>query len=425
MSDDLRSVLSSPLPLPCGASLPNRLIKAAMSEVLADVETGAPTDALVRLYERWGRGGAGMLLTGHVIVDPDGRGEPGNVLVTDRRHLAMLRRWAQAAQASGTQLWMQINHAGRQAPRHLVAEPVAPSAVPMRGFVGTFAKPRALRDDEIHAIVTRFATTAAVAKEAGFAGVQIHGAHGYLVSQFLSPLTNRRDDAWGGDPARRRAFLLALVRAIRAAVGPAFPIGVKLNSADFQRGGFTPEESIDVARALDAAGIDLLEVSGGTYERPAMAGNDGVARKSTVEREAYFLEYARAIRAAVKVPVLLTGGMRTASTMSAAIAEGAIDAVGLARPMTHEPDLPARLLSGAATEARRVEVRSRIRKIDDMAQVFWFQHQIHRMAAGLDPDPTLGVWRAVALGVHGMLTGRPAVNMPAVEPARLLEASGA
>ncbi|HET9989164.1 MAG TPA: hypothetical protein VFQ65_11600, partial [Kofleriaceae bacterium] len=254
--------LDAPLTLRSGATLPNRLAKAAMSEVLGDA-TGAPTDALVRLYERWGRSGAGLLITGNVMVDRGGMGEPNNVVIVDDRDLARLRAWATAGQAHGARLWMQLNHAGRQSPRTLTPVPVAPSAIPMKGFFGVFAKPRALEAHEIEALIARFAAAAVVARDAGFAGVQIHAAHGYLISQFLSSRTNRRDDAWGGDAARRSRFLLEIVRAIRAAVGPAFPIGVKLNSADFQRGGFTEEESLEVIRLLDAEGVDLLEVSGG------------------------------------------------------------------------------------------------------------------------------------------------------------------
>jgi 2,4-dienoyl-CoA reductase-like NADH-dependent reductase (Old Yellow Enzyme family) len=400
------AILSQPLVLRSGATLPNRLAKAAMSEVLGDPATGAPTDALVRLYERWGRGGAGLLITGHVIVDPAGRGEAANVVVTDDRHLPALRRWVEAAQAHGSRLWMQINHAGRQAPRRLTSEPVAPSAVGVRGFAGAFARPRALTEAEIEALIERFATTAAVAKAAGFAGVQVHGAHGYLVSQFLSPLTNRRDDAWGGDSTRRRRFLIEIVRSIRAAVGPAFPVGVKLNSADFQRGGFTIEESMEVARALEEAGLDLLEVSGGNYESPAMSGSGELPasqRQSSRDREAYFLDYARRIRSATRVPIMLTGGMRTAATMAEVITSGAVDVIGLARPSSYQPDLAAQLLAGTADGATPVRIRSGIRQVDDALQVFWFQEQIHRMARGQEPDLELGAWGALFRGVRATL----------------------
>ena len=328
------NLLNQPLTLPSGAVLPNRIAKSAMSEVLGDPETGSPTPLLNRLYERWGRGGAGLLFTGHVIVHPDGRGEPGNVVITDDRHLGALRAWATAAQANGARLWMQLNHAGRQAPRRLTKQPVAPSPIAVRGYGGAFAKPRVLEDREIHDLVGRFATAAAVAKAAGFAGVQVHAAHGYLVSQFLSPRTNQRDDAWGGDASRRRRFLLAIVEAIRNAVGPEFPIGVKLNSADFQRGGFTIEESMEVARALEAAGVDLLEISGGNYESPAMAGAAKEQRASSREREAYFLDYATQIRAVTRLPLMLTGGLRTRAMMDSVLAARDIDVVGMARPLS-------------------------------------------------------------------------------------------
>ena len=400
--------LAEPLILRSSSTLPNRFAKAAMSETLGDA-SGAPTTDLVRLYERWGRSGAGLLITGNVMVDPGGRGEPRNVVIVDDRHLAKLRAWASAAQAHGAQLWMQLNHAGRQSPRKLAPTPVAPSAVAMKGFLGMFGAPRALAVPEIEGLIARFATAARVARDAGFAGVQLHAAHGYLISQFLSARTNRRTDAWGGDAVRRSRFLIEIVRAVRAAVGPAFPIGVKLNSADFQRGGFTIEEAMDVARALDAEGIDLLEVSGGNYESPAMTGSGELLanqRQSSRDREAYFLDYAKRIRAVVAMPIMLTGGMRSRAVMEAALASGAVDVIGLGRPMTHTPDLPARLLEGSLATAPTVKIRSRIRVLDDALQTLWFQTQIHRLAKGREPDRELGMWPVVWRGLRAF--GAPA-----------------
>jgi len=387
-----------------------------MSEVLGDPDTGAPTELLNRLYTRWGNGGSGLLITGHVIVHHGGRGEPGNVVITDDRHLDALRRWAQASKAGGAQVWMQLNHVGRQAPRRMTKHPVAPSAVAMRGFAGAFAKPRALDDREIRGLVDSFATAAAVAKTAGFDGVQVHAAHGYLISQFLSPRTNQRDDDWGGDAPRRRRFLLAIVEAIRHAVGPSFPIGVKLNSADFQRGGFTIEESMEVARALEAAGVDLLEISGGNYESPAMAGAGQEQRASSREREAYFLHYAQQIRAVTRMPLMLTGGLRTRATMDAVLAAGAVDVIGLGRPLSYAPELPAQLLAGTAVAPPAVTVRSKIRMFDDMLQVFWFQEQLHRMARGDDPDLALSRWGALWRGMRSTLmpAGRRSAAPPRV-----------
>jgi 2,4-dienoyl-CoA reductase-like NADH-dependent reductase (Old Yellow Enzyme family) len=411
--------LAQPLDLPSGARLPNRIAKSAMSEVIAEA-SGAPSDRLVRLYDRLGRGGAGLLITGHVIVSRDGIGEPGNVLVEDEKHLAALRRWSTAAQANGSKIWMQINHTGRQSPRRITSEPVAPSAVPLKGFFGTFAPPRALTEAEIERLVARFAVTASVAKEAGFSGVQIHGAHGYLISEFLSPLTNLRDDAWGGAIEGRMRFLIEIVRAIRRAVGASFPIGVKLNSADFQRGGFDVDDAKIVATALNREGIDLLEVSGGNYESPAMAGRGELPtemRASTREREAYFLSYAKQMREVTKTPLMLTGGMRTAETMAEVIRSGAVDVVGMARPLSFEPDLPGQILSGARDGASVVKLSTGVKKVDDMLQVFWFQQQLHRMADGLEPDPSLGRWAALASGVKHTLFPANVSGVKAPAPA--------
>jgi 2,4-dienoyl-CoA reductase-like NADH-dependent reductase (Old Yellow Enzyme family) len=416
----LETPLRFPLALRSGAVLPNRLAKAAMSEVLGDLD-GAPTEKLVTLYERWGKSGAGLLISGHVIVDATARAEAGNVVIEDDRHLPMLRRWAEAAQAHGTKMWLQLNHAGRQSPRRLSRRPLAPSAVAMKGFAGAFAKPRAMTEPEIEAIIERFARAATVAKAAGFHGVQIHAAHGYLISQFLSPRTNLRDDAWGGDPMRRARFLLEVVRAVRAAVGPAYPIGVKLNSADFQRGGFTIDQAMEVARALDTAGIDLLEVSGGNYESPAMAGSGELPaeqRQSSRDREAYFLTYAQQIRTVTAVPILLTGGMRTRAAMESALASGAVDVIGLARPMAYAPELPGQLLAGTVDAAPVVKIRSRIRAIDDALQVMWFLAQLHEMGAGRDPDLELGkltaLWRGLRVSI--LAAKRPPKRSPATLP---------
>lgn len=382
--------LNMPISLPNHIRLPNRIAKAAMSEGLADRRTGAPTARLIQLYRRWARGGAALLIAGNVIVDLDAREAPGNVVVEDDRHLDLLRTWAEAAQSEGAALWMQINHAGRQTPRRINPAPVGPSPVAVAGVGGLTGMPRELGHDEIVAIVQRFATTAAIAQRAGFAGVQIHGAHGYLISQFLSPLSNRRTDQWGGNADGRMRFLLEVVRATRRAVGHDFPIGVKLNSADFQRGGFSEDDSMNVIRALEKVGIDLLEISGGNYESPAMMGTGELAssqRDSTRRREAYFLSYAEKVRAITRLPLLLTGGMRSAAAMTEAIDSGAVDMVGLARPLAVEPDLPRALLSDPDAAAAPLKIRLGVKLLDGMLQGAWYKRQLHRMADGKEPDP--------------------------------------
>jgi 2,4-dienoyl-CoA reductase-like NADH-dependent reductase (Old Yellow Enzyme family) len=405
-ADESPDPLGQPLTLPCGATLRNRLAKASMSEQLAGAGA-APGESHVRLYRRWGRSGAGLLLTGNVMVDARHLAEPGNVSIEDRRHLEILKRWAAAAHEGSSDLWMQINHPGRQCPKTLDRAPVAPSAIAVRGG-GQFAVPRALADAEVREIIERFATTAAVAKESGFAGVEIHGAHGYLVSQFLSARTNRRDDAWGGDAARRRRFLIEVLRAVRGAVGARFPVGLKLNSADFQRGGFTEEESMAVLGLLDQERVDLVEISGGTYEAPSMMVDNRVA-ESTKKREAYFLEYAEKARRHTKVPIMVTGGFRTAAGMAHAITESKIQVIGMARPLALEPDLPRRILAGeaAGSSARRRQVG--IRALDGLAENQYYLQQLWRMAEGRDPDPDRGTLRSLAIGLYRQLTGsRPA-----------------
>ncbi|MCW2923911.1 MAG: NADH:flavin oxidoreductase [Thermoleophilia bacterium] len=395
------TTLDEPLLLPCGATVANRIAKPALSEQLGD-RGNAPTERLATLYRRWSQGGAGLLLTGNIMVDPAAIGEPANVVVEDDRHMAQLERWAAASEGTDAALWVQLNHPGRQSPRHLSAQPVAPSAVAMSGSNrGGFAKPRALEDAEVERIVERFATTAGVVQRAGFAGVQVHGAHGYLVSQFLSPRTNLREDRWGGDAERRMRFLVEVVRAIRAEVGAGFPIGVKLNSADFQRGGFDEDASVEVVRVLEREGVDLLEVSGGTYERAAMMGTPapGVERESTVKREAYFLDYARKLRAASRIPLMLTGGFRTPAAMAEALASGDIDMVGIGRPLTVQPDLPRELLDGTATRSEVRQLRTGVRSLDGIAEIAWHTQQMHRLADGREPKPRRTVARALVQAV--------------------------
>jgi 2,4-dienoyl-CoA reductase-like NADH-dependent reductase (Old Yellow Enzyme family) len=384
------TTLGAPLALPNGLMLKNRLAKAAMSEQLGSL-SGAPTADLVRLYDRWARGGIGLLITGNVMIDRRSLGEPRNVVVEDDRERAALGRWAAAATANDTTAIAQINHPGRQTPIGLSSRVVAPSAIPL-SYRGAFPTPRALTHPEILELIERYAETAQIVVDAGFHGVQLHGAHGYLISQFLSPRANQRDDEWGGDAERRRRFVLEVTRAVREAIGPERILSVKLNSADFQRGGFAEDESLEVMQLLDAAGVDLLEVSGGTYEAPAMTGT---MRQSTMEREAYFLDFAERARAVTSAPLMVTGGFRGGAAMQAAIDSGATDLVGLARPLALEPELPARLLDDpAGTRAALRPNTTGIRKLDGAADLMWSQHQLHRLGAGKNPDPRLGAREA-------------------------------
>jgi 2,4-dienoyl-CoA reductase-like NADH-dependent reductase (Old Yellow Enzyme family) len=387
-----QAVLAQPFHLPRGGVVKNRVCKSAMSEALG-TRQGRATPELARLYGAWAEGGVGLCITGNVMIDRRALGEPGNVVIEDDSQMAELQAWAQAATRNGTHCWVQLNHPGKQAPKGLNKENVAPSAVPFRkDMQAFFPTPRELTDAEVRELIARYGRAAGIVKRAGFTGVQIHGAHGYLVSQFLSPHHNQRTDEWGGSPEKRRRFVLAVLAAMRAEVGADFPIGIKLNSADFQRGGFTEDESLDTIRALAAAGIDLIEISGGTYEAPAMTGvktQAAPAKDSTRQREAYFLAFAEKARQAVQVPLVVTGGFRSLEGMAAAISSGAVDLVGLARAVAIEPDVVNRLLAGQAPREQVRPIKTGIPPIDRMGlmEVSWYTGQLKRIGRGEAPRP--------------------------------------
>jgi len=267
-----------------------------------------------------------------------------------------------------------------------------------------FKKPKPLTESEIFDIIERFGNTALILKEAGFTGIQIHGAHGYLVSQFLSPLTNLRKDQWGGSLNNRARFVLEVYRNIRSKVGSAFPIGIKINSADFQRGGFTEEESMEVVRLLDHEGIDLIEVSGGNYEQPVMTGIN--KRKSTKEREAYFIEYVEKIRKSIKTPLMLTGGFRTISTMEQSIKEEELDVIGIARPFTLIPDLPNQIFENRLTALDIPTPRTGMKLLDNsgFVDIKWHEIHIHRLGKGKKPNPKISPFAVIGYGMSITLT---------------------
>lgn len=378
--------LQSSLTLPNGTVLHNRIAKSAMSENMSDLKN-QPTNKLIKVYERWGKSGAGLIITGNVMIDYKALGEGRNVVIEDERNLELLTKWAATVKGTNTHIWPQINHPGRQAIASINREVVGPSAVMLKmgRASAMFTMPRALEETEILDIIERFGKTALICKKAGFTGVQIHAAHGYLVSQFLSPLSNIRTDKWGGSLENRARFVLEIYRNMRKKVGADFPIGIKINSADFQKGGFTEAESIKVVQLLSEEGIDLIEISGGTYEEPAMMQTK---KQSTIEREAFFLDYVKKAKKVIKTPLMLTGGFRTASFMEESIATDQFDVVGIARPFALYPNLANDIFSGKLEKLVLPMPKTGFKAIDDLGglELPWYELQIHRLGDGKEPD---------------------------------------
>jgi 2,4-dienoyl-CoA reductase-like NADH-dependent reductase (Old Yellow Enzyme family) len=382
--------LFAPLTLPNGAVVANRIAKAAMEENMAD-RGQIPGESLYRLYDSWARGGVGLILSGNVMIDPTALTGPGGVVLDARQPIAPFKAWARAARSGGNQAWLQISHPGRQVFAAMGQEAVAPSAIGlnMGAHSHLFPVPRALDEVDIAAAVTRFATTARLAEAAGFSGVQIHAAHGYLISQFLSPLSNRRTDAWGGELHNRARLLLDVVKAVRAAVSPSFSVAVKLNSADFQKGGFEASDAVQVVRWLNELPVDLVELSGGSYESPAMQGAPQAG--STGAREAYFLDFARDISAVARMPVMVTGGIRRRAVAEQALqpidGRPGVAMVGIASAMAFEPRLPERWKRDEAREIDIPGVAWRNKAYASLARMALVKLQLRRLGKGQPPKP--------------------------------------
>ncbi|NCG07013.1 MAG: NADH:flavin oxidoreductase [Gammaproteobacteria bacterium] len=409
-------MLEQPLTLPCGAVVRNRMCKAAMTEGLAHPD-GTASEELERLYGIWSDGGSGILLSGNIQVDGDHLERPGNVIVDSKLSedaFSALQRMAAAGTRNGNHLWAQISHAGRQTQKIVNPAPKAPSAVRLRLPQSQFGEPVALTAEEIESVIERFVGCALTCKEAGFTGVQFHSAHGYLLSQFLSPLTNHREDEWGGTLENRARALIAIVTKAREVLGADFPISVKLNSADFQKGGFDFDDSLTVAKWLADAGVDLLEISGGTYEQPRLLNLDGVEpieeqslARSTLAREAYFVDFAKAMREELSMPIMVTGGLRRREVMNHVLETGGADMIGLGRPLCVDADGPNRLLNGEDELARYEDNLSllpgwlmwltkfnAVRTINSFATQFWFYEQIANIGRTGATDPKLTVLSA-------------------------------
>ncbi|MEM1297851.1 MAG: NADH:flavin oxidoreductase/NADH oxidase family protein [Pseudomonadota bacterium] len=372
MNQNCSSPLNRTLMLPCGSKLKNRIAKSAMSDSLGD-GAGNPTDDQINLYERWAKGGLGLSIIGEVQATPNYAEKPGNLIVSDHSDLDQLKRLARAGATDGAQLWLQLGHAGAMADAP-ISTPKGPSALDLPGLTCD-----ALSLEEVTALPPEFARTASIAKELGFGGVEIHAAHGFLLNQFLSPLFNRREDAYGGSLQNRMRLLLEVINAVRSAVGPDFPIGIKLNATDQLEGGFAEDEALEVIAAVDQTAIDLIDISGGTYFPGAKSSSDRAGSGP------YFLDFAGCARSKTSIPLMVTGGFKTLAQAESALADGKADIVGLARALVVDPELPSNWLSGERGEPQF----PRFNHPPEGGVTAWFTMQITRHARGearLSPD---------------------------------------
>lgn len=394
--------LFAPLTLPNGTTIPNRIAKAAMEENMADAHH-APSDELVRMYQTWADGGSGLLLTGNVMVDSRGMTGPGGIVLEDDEHLERFSRWAQAARSAGAQVWMQINHPGRQMMAALGQQTWSPSSVAldMGNLSSKFSVPKEMTAADIAELQHRFVLTAQLAEKAGFSGVQIHAAHGYLLSQFLSPICNKRQDQWGGSIENRARLLIEIVKAVRAVVTPQFVVAVKLNSADFQRGGFSAEDAKRVVEMLNGLNVDLVELSGGSYEAPAMQGQARDGR--TLAREAYFLEFAKDILSVAAMPLMVTGGIRRKAVAEQVIDSG-VAMAGIATALAIDPSLPNAWRAGTDTTAALPPITWKNKMLASLAYMATVKFQMRRLSHGRATNANVSpVW---ALVVQQVMTAR-------------------
>ncbi|CAK7255170.1 MULTISPECIES: NADH:flavin oxidoreductase/NADH oxidase family protein [unclassified Shinella] len=397
--------LFSPLTLPNGATIPNRIAKAAMEENMADGDH-APSAELISLYRAWAEGGSGLIITGNVMIDARAMTGAAGVVLEDDRYLDRFKIWADVTRSGGGQVWMQINHPGRQMPAGLGQPTLAPSAVALDlgAQSKVFPVPREMTPADIAAVERRFVNTAVLAERAGFTGVEIHAAHGYLLSQFLSPLANHRKDRWGGSLENRARLLLDIVRSVRAAVSPSFAVAVKLNSADFQRGGFSPEDAQAVVAMLWPLGVDLVELSGGSYEAPAMMG---AARDDrTLAREAYFLEFARKIGEVATMPLMVTGGIKRRAVAETVIESG-VAMAGIATALAIEPNLPRNWKLGKNDAPMLKPITWKNKPIASSAHMAAVRYQLVRLSRRRRTAPNVSpVWALLTAQISAKRSAR-------------------
>ena len=393
------NLLFTPITLPNGTTIKNRFFKSAMSEGMGTRDF-QPKKNIATLYKRWAEGGTGLIITGNIMVDPKGTAEPGNIVFDKNSNMEILKDWAKQGQQHGAKVMVQLNHPGKQAPKTVSKQTVAPSAVPLgNGLNKLFSTPRALTTSEVEELVQKFVTSAKVAKEAGFSGVQIHAAHGYLISQFLSPHDNRRTDKYGGSLENRMRFLKEIYLGMREELGKNFTIGIKINSTDFKEDGLTEEDSLKTIIELANLGLDFVEISGGTYERPAMMG---ATSKST--NQVFFAEYSKKLKQKIEIPVVVTGGIRSINAMNTLLNDNTTDFIGIARPLTIDPNIPNKIKQGTYTIVETTRVSTGVKKLDkifgSLLGIVYYQVLMQNIAKGKEPKATKNAWPSLIQAVY-------------------------
>ena len=393
------NLLFTPITLPNGTTIKNRFFKSAMSEGMG-TKNFQPKKNIATLYKRWAEGGTGLIITGNIMVDPKGTADPGNIVFDKNSNMEILKDWAKQGQQYGAKVMVQLNHPGKQAPKTIAKETVAPSTVPLgNGLNKLFSTPRALTTSEVEELVQKFITSAKVAKEAGFSGVQIHAAHGYLISQFLSPHDNRRTDKYGGSLENRMRFLKEIYLGMREELGKDFPIGIKINSTDFKEDGLTEEDSLETIVELANLGLDFVEISGGTYERPAMMG-----ATSTSSNKVFFAEYSKKLKQKVDIPVIVTGGIRSINAMNTLLNDNTTDFIGIARPLTIDPNIPNKIKQGTYTIVETTRVSTGVKKLDkifgSLLGIVYYQVLMQNIAKGKEPKATKNAWPSLIQAVY-------------------------
>jgi 2,4-dienoyl-CoA reductase-like NADH-dependent reductase (Old Yellow Enzyme family) len=345
---------------------------------------------------------AGLLITGNVMIDRKHLESAGNVCFDEEAMFPKLRAWADAGKSRGNHIWVQISHAGRQTNKFTNTHPLAPSEVQLHK-IGLFGKPKAMTEKDIENVILGFRKAAKIARSSGFTGIQVHSAHGYLLSQFLSPITNKRTDQWGGSLENRSRLLMAVLKETRREVGSEYPISVKLNSSDFQRGGLSEEESLEVVKMLDKAKIDLLEISGGTYEKTAffLLNEEHKMKASTKAREAYFIDFAKKIRAVSSLPLMVTGGFRSFEFCNKVIEDGELDLIGMGRPFITNLEDISGFLEGNIPMLENLILRTGIKQFEDASEGGFYAAQLIRLSKGKKFNKNMGpLWSSNFLILH-------------------------